>query len=221
MEAVRESAARARSAIVAGRATPAAVRAALAQVPRAERDRWVDLVLGTDVVPDDGPHLPPGCVPYLPCPVEALLRVIDQAGVHEGDVFVDVGGGVGRAAALTHLATGAAALGLEVQPHLARAFRAMAARLRLARVSVIEGDAAQALRLVPEGTVFFFYCPFGGARLAEALDHLEAIARARPIRVCAVDLPLPPRPWLAPRPSSDGAVAVYESGPPLASHRRA
>ena len=39
------------------------------------------------------------------------------------DVFVDVGSGLGRAAALVHLMTGARAIGLEVQPALVAAAR--------------------------------------------------------------------------------------------------
>ena len=55
-------------------------------------------------------------MPYLPCPVDTLLRVIEHAPLGAADVFVDVGSGLGRAAALVHLLTGARAVGLEVQP---------------------------------------------------------------------------------------------------------
>jgi hypothetical protein len=186
-------------------------RIALSRVPAAQRDAWVDRFLGIESVPDDGAALPRGCVPYWPCPVETVLRAIDQAGVHAGDVFVDVGSGVGRAAALACLLTGASAIGVEIQPHLARASRELAARVGLPGLSVIEGDATRLAGSLASGTVFFFFCPFSGERLAATLDRLEPLARARPIRVCAVDVPLPPRAWLAPLAPPDRDLEVYRS----------
>src|SRR5690349_22422940 len=121
---------------------PAAFRAALLAVPADARDAWVDRLLGLDDLPADGLALPPGGVPYLPCPVEVLLRVVDEAPVRSTDVFVDVGAGPGRAIALVHLLTGAGAIGLEIQPQLVEVARGLAARLGLSRVRCLEGDAA-------------------------------------------------------------------------------
>ena len=61
------------------------------------------------------------------------------------------------------------------------------------------------------GSVFFLYCPFSGARLAEVLAALELLARTRPIRVCCVDLPLPPCAWLTPAAPPDGDLVIYRS----------
>jgi SAM-dependent methyltransferase len=210
-EAHRESAERIRSLIANASATPAAVRAALTRVPPAERDAWLDLVLGLDSIPGDGPELPRGCVPYLPCPVDALLRMVEHAGVQASDVFVDVGAGVGRAAALVHLLTGAAAIGIEIQPALVRASRDLTARLGGLRFSPIEGDAVQLTGSIAIASVFFLYCPFSGDRLETILNDIEPIARTRPIRVCCVDLPLPPRPWLTLASPPSGGLAVYRS----------
>jgi hypothetical protein len=118
---------------------PSAFRAALLGVPVGERDAWVDLVLGLDGLPIDGPALPAGGVPYLPCSVEVLLRMIDEAPVRSTDVFVDVGAGLGRAITLVHLLTGAGAIGLEIQPELVHAALALSTRLGLSRVRCIEG----------------------------------------------------------------------------------
>jgi len=200
-----------RARIRDGASTPREFRHALLAVPPLERDAWLDAVLELDEVPDDGPALPKGGVPYLPCPVEAVLRAVEEAGVDERDVFVDVGQGVGRVTALVHLLTGAAAIGVEIQPQLVAASRLLLARTGLERVSVVEGDAAELVAQLPVGTVFFLYCPFGGARLERTLASLEAVARSRPLRLCTVDLPLPQRAWLTPVTPSDGAVAVYRS----------
>lgn len=207
----RESAEWMRSRLSNAQVTPAVFRAALLGVPSTERDAWVDCVLGLDSVPDDGPALPQGCVPYLPCPVDALLRMVEHAGVRESDVFVDVGSGVGRAAALVHLMTGAAAIGIEIQPALVFAARELQARLNSSRFSPVEGDAVQLTGSITTGSVFFLYCPFSGERLEKVLDGLEVIARTRPIRVCCVDLPLPPRPWLTVAAPSTGDLTVYRS----------
>ena len=207
----RQSADRFRSWLSGAAATPAQFRQALTEVPPSERDAWLDRLLELDAIAADGPDLPRGCVPYLPCPVDALLRMVDQAQVQARDVFVDLGAGVGRAAALVHLLTGAPAIGIEIQPALVRAARELAARLSGLRFSPIEGDAARLAGSIAIGSVFFLYCPFSGARLERVLDDLESIARTREIRVCCVDLPLPPRAWLALAAPPSGDLAVYRS----------
>jgi len=171
----------------------------------------VDRAFGLDELPADGPALPSGCVPYLPCPVDALLRLLEHAPVRAADVFVDVGSGAGRAAALVHLLTGARAVGLEIQPALVAAARALASRLRLPDVSFVEGDAAELAPALACGSVFFLYCPFSGDRLDRFLTCLEPIARARPIRIGAVDLPLPPRDWLTLASMPSPELAIYRS----------
>lgn len=192
----RQRAERLRATLERGAHDPVAFRAALLAVPTLDRDAWLDVVLGLGELPDDGPALPRDGVAYLPCPVDDVLRVVEQARVGAEDVFVDVGAGVGRATALVQLLTGAATVGLEVQPELVAAAREHAARLRLGRTEFLEGDAAALVGGLQRGTVFFLYCPFSGERLERLLDALEAHARARPFRVACVDLPLPARPWL-------------------------
>lgn len=179
-----------RRLVLEGKATPALVRSALNAIAPRERDAWVDSLLELHDVPDDGPALPRGAVPYLPCAIDSVLRAIDLAGVTETDLFVDVGSGVGRVTTIVHLLTGASTLGLEIQPQLVHAARELSQRLRLSRVTTLEGDAH-----LDEGTVFFLYCPFSGDRLHTFLDELEGLRR--PIRLCCVDLPIPARPWLS------------------------
>jgi SAM-dependent methyltransferase len=192
------------------RANERTFRAALMEVRARDRDAWLNRVFGLEGLPDDGPELPRGCVPYLPSAVGTLLRMIELAKVRSDDVFVDVGSGLGRATTLTHLLTGADAIGIEVQSALVRASRELMSRLNTERVAVIEGDAAELTGHVTVGSVFFLYCPFSGDRLERVIDDLEWIARTRAIRVCSVDLPLPSRPWLAPVSVSTD-LAVYQS----------
>ena len=134
-----ETAKQMRAQLVRGTPPPASFRAALADVAPTDRDAWVDLLLNIHELPDDGPDLPRGCAPYLPCPVATVTEAVRQAGVTSRDVFVDVGSGLGRTVALVHLLTGAGCIGLEVQSDLARLARSRAAWLNLSRARVVEG----------------------------------------------------------------------------------
>jgi hypothetical protein len=207
----RESAARVRSLIERGLAGPATFRSWLTRVAPSERDAWVNHALGLGELPADGPDLPRDCVPHVPCSVDALLRVVDQTPVRASDVFVDVGSGLGRAMAIVHLLTGAAAIGLEIQRGLVLGSRELAARLPASTVSTIEGDAAALAGTVANGSIFFLYCPFGGGRLTQLLDNLEPIARTRMLHVCCVDLPLPPCPWLTRVPPASRDLSIFRS----------
>lgn len=207
----RASAERVRAQIESGRHEPSLFQSALLEVPITARDAWLDLALGLAELPDDGPELPSGCVPYLPCAVDDLLQVVKHADVRESDVFVDVGAGVGRAVAFVQLWTGSLALGLEVQPQLVQLARALTARLCMERVSLLEGDATELVHVMSRGTVFFLYCPFSGARLRTVLAALEAVAHTRTIRICCVDLPLPPCAWLSLEASPREGLAIYRS----------
>jgi precorrin-6B methylase 2 len=140
-----------------------------------------------------------------------LLRVVEQAAIGPSDVFVDIGAGVGRAATLVHLLTGASAIGIEIQPGLVRAARSLSSRLGLPRVPCVQGDAADIAAHMTIGTVFFLYCPFSSGRLAKVLDALEPIARTRMLRVCCVNLPRLDRPWLTGEPILSEDLTVYRS----------
>jgi len=208
----RASAARVRSLIEQGLCDPSLFRAELTGIPPAARDAWVDQVFGLGAPPEDGPELPVGCVPYLPCAVDALLRLVEQAPVRaSSDLFVDIGAGVGRAATLVHLLTGAPAVGVEIQPALVVAARELAGRLRLSNLSFVEADAVRTTDAWSAGSVFLLYCPFSGDRLATLLANLEPVARDRPIRLCCVDLPLPPCPWLERMPAPSLDLTIYRS----------
>lgn len=190
---------------------PEQVRSALGRIPEDERDRWVDALLDIDAIAEDDPDLPRGCVPYLPCPASTVLEAVERAEVSADDVVVDVGAGVGRTLCLMHWLTGASGIGIEIQPRLIELAIQRAAWASPGRLHFIRGDAAEVIRSVTTGTVFFLYCPFGSDRLRRFLDGLEDSARARAIRVCCVDMAPLDRPWLTPVPSGTSAVDLYRS----------
>lgn len=187
---------------------PPVFRERLVSVPAGERDAWLDAQLGLGELPEDGADLPRECVPYLPCAIGRLLRAIDRLDVRDSDVFVDVGSGVGRVAAAVRLLTGARVIGLEIQPALVAISRDVGTRVPF---STIQADATAANVDLPDGSIFFLYCPFSGARLAGFLANLERIAATRSVRVCCIDLTLPDRPWLAQEPQLDVDIAIYRT----------
>lgn len=220
-EALRIDAARVRQLLISGPMLPDAFAAALYDVPRVDRDAWFDSVLGMSELPDDGPQLPAGCAPYLPCSVETLLRVIEHAQIDASDVFVDVGAGPARATTFVHLMSGAAAIGLEIQPALVSAGSDLTTRLNASRIATVHGDATRLAGRMVTGTVFFLYCPFSGARLDQLLAELEPIAAARPIRLCCVDLMLPRRDWFELELQPSEELAIYRSTLVPVTSRRA
>lgn len=197
-ESIIQQASSMRAKIISGDWSPRASQDSLAQIAFVERDAWVDRVLGIEEIPEDGESLPRGCVPYLPCSANILLQLAEGGFLQKKDAFLDIGSGVGRAAILAHLLTGASAIGVEIQPALIEVARGFAASLCLSGVSFVEGDATQMLDTLSLGSMFFLYCPFSGERLLALLSSLQKIARHRKIQVCCVDLPLPEQSWLEP-----------------------
>jgi SAM-dependent methyltransferase len=191
--------------------TGAELRAALEQLPETARDAWWNEQLGLEAPPEDGPSLPRGCVPYFPCSVGTVLRVIESIGIGPDDVFVDVGSGLGRVTLLVALATGARAIGIEIQPELISAARELSSRFPEARVSYSEGDAAVAESVLSTGTVFFLYCPFSGERLEAFIDRLAAVARRRTIFVCTIGVATPERDWLVTLPNPSAELVIQKS----------
>jgi hypothetical protein len=188
--------------VTAPPSNPRHFRRELESVARDERERWLDAVLGVDELPVDGDDLPAGCVPYLPSSIEVLLRATERAKVSSDDIFVDVGSGLGRAMMMVHLLTGAGAIGLEVQGRLAHLARSKAERLGLSHVATVHGDAELLAKHVTTGSVFYFYCPFSGARLTNTLESIRPLAAVRPLRLCFIDLPCPDLPWLEADPNT-------------------
>ena len=188
---------------------PGASRQALLAVPPLERDAWLSRLFGLEQIPDDG-ALPRGCVPYLPAPVDSVVRAVDELRITTDDVIVDVGSGVGRAAALFQLLSEAEVICLELQPQLVQASRELFSRLGRQRVSFVLGDAVEQLPALERGSVFFLYCPFSGERLERFLAGLRPFAEKRELRLACVDLPLPELPWLEELPGA-GSLQLYRS----------
>jgi SAM-dependent methyltransferase len=182
----------------------AALAARLEDLPAAERDAWVERLLGIDAVPDTGHG---ELIGHHASGVGALLQLLRDVPVRHTDVFVDVGSGLGKATLLAHLLTGATAVGLEHAPALVHAARQRARDLGLTGVTYVHGDAREA---VPVGSVYYLYLPFTGAALEAAMARLEEATREREVVVCTLGLDLARWPWLRARESADFWTCIYD-----------
>jgi hypothetical protein len=207
-DALRIRAQAARAGIAAGALRGAALLDLLRAVPWVDRDAWVDELLAIEPPPADGPELPRGGVPYLPCGVDEIVAMVEGVPVVADDELVDLGAGLGRVAMLAHLLSGARARGIEIQAALVDRARAGCAALGLSAVSFAHGDAAGAEL---DGSVFFLYAPFGGDPLARVVRRLEGVAQRRPIVIAAVGLELSEARWLVARDTPCAALTLYES----------
>ncbi len=199
-----------RQALAAKCHSPEGFRLWLDQLAPDERDGALDCLLGIDPIVADAPSLPVGCVPYLPAPVSAMLRLVELAPVTASSTFIDIGCGAGRAMALVHLLTGARCSGIDVQSHLVRLGNAVMTTLGLDGVSLREVDACEPGAL-PPGDVYFMYCPFNAERAKRVLAALEQVAAARPIVIGCLQMNLPACSWLDADVTTVVDLALYRS----------
>lgn len=162
-----------------------------------------------EVLPDSD-ELPPGCVPYMPSPVDVLTRIVEHAPVTAHDVFVDVGCGVGRAALFLRLLSGARSIGVDIQSRLVNAARANVSRLGLDGVEFLVADACDH---VPAGSVYFLYCPFGAERVRAFLDRLRVLGTQQSVTLACLDMQLPACDWLV-QSQSWADLRLYRSVKP-------
>lgn len=124
-------------------------------------------------------ELEPEMVEYYKTPARVVLELAARVPWREGDVFVDLGAGLGQVVLLVHLLTGVPARGVEIEPAYWAYARDSAAKLNLADVSFLHADARDAD--LSEGTVFFMFTPFKGGLLREVLAALRREATQRKI----------------------------------------
>jgi precorrin-6B methylase 2 len=106
---------------------------------------------------------------------------VERADFRQGDVFYDIGSGLGQVSILVHLLSGVQAKGVEVEPAYCDYARRCARGLNLSQVEFINVDAREAD--YSDGTVFFLYTPFEGKMLEQVLERLKNESRTRRIRL--------------------------------------
>jgi SAM-dependent methyltransferase len=204
--------------------TPASLRAeleryrepALPGMPLAHDslDALVDGILDVPALPTVDFPWEAEMVGYRAAPARVILDLVDRLALGSGDVFYDLGAGLGRTAILAHLLSGALARGVEIVPAYCRQAARSAQALGLADVRFICADARHVDYL--DGTVFFLFTPFMGTMMQAVLEKLRQAAQTHPIRICtcgACALEVGLQPWLAGAESAiNGAeLAIFHS----------
>jgi Histone methylation protein DOT1 len=148
------------------------------------RDEVVTGVLQLREPSEPSLHSLPEMVFYQPTPVRHILRLITAGAFSQGDVFVDLGSGLGHVALLASMLTGVRSFGIEVDPAYVASAQECAQSLHLSQVRFIREDARAAD--LSSGTVFYLYSPFTGSILADVLARLEQESKSRPIKIGAL-----------------------------------
>lgn len=133
------------------------------------------------VIPENQLTLHPEMVAYQKTPVRIIFDMVSKIPFGKGDVFVDLGSGLGQVAILFYLLTGIPAIGIEFEPAFCAYARDCLAALHLSEVSFVNADARKAD--YSKGTIFFMYTPFKGEMLQDVLNRLRTETLTRKITV--------------------------------------
>ena len=144
-------------------------------------DVFINGLLSPQAIPEQTTALEPEMVFYQKTPARIIFELAEKGYVTPGDVFFDLGSGLGQAAILVNLLVGAKAVGVEFEPAFCSYAGECAAQLNLPNVSFINADARQAD--YSEGTVFFMYTPFKGEILQDVLALLRNESLTRKIKI--------------------------------------
>ena len=123
----------------------------------------------------------PGMIYYQKTPARIIFELIKKADLKSGDVFFDLGSGLGQVVMLVNLLTSVPSRGVEFEPAYCEYAKSIAAKLNLQDIEFIHADARGAD--YSSGTVFFMYTPFEGQILRDVLQNLHGEAEKRKIRI--------------------------------------
>ena len=190
----------------------AALRRHFDDVPRFERDHFVEEVLGVAYPPLQEPALAPESLGYAPSGYEEIVHAFDVTGLAPGDRFFDVGSGMGKAVMLAELLAGATSSGVECDGALHGLAERASHELGLREARFHHGDARDAV--IEDADVVFMYLPFTGRALTTVMARLMENGRRRPPRwrrrfLCAGPLDTNRYPELVAAGSSKSWLHVY------------
>jgi len=160
-------------------------------------DEFINGLLPSQIMPEQTKDLEPEMVFYQKTPARIVFELVEKGDIKDGDVFFDLGSGLGQAAILVNLLTGIKTIGVEFEPNFCQYAQDCVAGLNLSNITFVNADARTAD--YSEGTVFFMYTPFNGQILQVVLDSLRHESTRRNIRIisygpCTMQTGL--EPWL-------------------------
>ena len=178
-------------------------------------DELLENVLFHHPLPPESRERAAGMIRYEATPARVILEMVDSLKFNPGDIFVDLGSGLGLVVMLLNLLTGIPAVGIEYDPAYSAYAQTCAAELGLAQVSFINADAREAD--LSRGTIFYLFTPFINEVFDIVLERLRLLARQHPIYLCSYGtctLELARLPWLQlrdPAMEHDFKLAIFSS----------
>ncbi len=142
-------------------------------------DIFINGLLSTGNMPEPVMEPEPEMVFYQKTPARIIFQL--AAAVNPGDVFVDLGAGLGQVNMLVNLISGAVSVGIECEPAYCDYAIGCATALNLPDIAFINTDARKAD--LSTGTIFFMYTPFSGGMMQEVLNILREESKKRAIRI--------------------------------------
>jgi SAM-dependent methyltransferase len=146
-------------------------------------DVFLNGLLADRPIPEPTIARAPEMVFYQKTPVRIIFELTRLAELKPGDLFFDIGSGLGQVCILVNLISGAATRGIEFEPAYCHYAKTTASQLNLPNVDFLSKDARDAD--YARGTVFFLYTPFEGRMLQDMLDILQKEAQKRAISIFA------------------------------------
>lgn len=179
--AARRSHADLRQKIAQGRLRAGTLRQLFDEVPRFERDHFVEEVLGIAYPPLEEPALLTSeHMTYAPSGYEEIVHAFDLTRLGPGRRLLDLGSGLGKVVVLAALLTGAESSGVECDARLCEQGMAAAIDVGAPSVRLRPGDARDASSA--DADVVFMYLPFAGEALARVMERLRADAQRTAVR---------------------------------------
>lgn len=144
-------------------------------------DVFINGLLTNAGIPEPVNDLEPEMVFYQKTPVRVIVELFQMAKLEPGDVFFDIGSGLGQVPLLINLISGATAKGVEFEPVYHNYAVNCGAKLNLPNAEFINADARDVD--YSGGNIFFMYTPFHGQMLQDVLNLLKKESRRRIIRI--------------------------------------
>ncbi len=142
-------------------------------------DIFINGLLADGLAPEPTMALEPEMVFYQKTPARVVFELARH--LQPGDVFMDIGCGLGQVAILVNLITGNNTIGIEYEPAYCSYANACAAQLNLPNIELINTDARTAN--YTSATVVFMYTPFTGQILQQVLKILLLEMRKRELHI--------------------------------------
>ncbi|MBI2377253.1 MAG: hypothetical protein HYV07_24850 [Deltaproteobacteria bacterium] len=153
----------------------------------AEIDPFVLRLLSLDKVPARETERSAGMVHYLPSPFSSILELASRVG--PDDLLVDVGSGLGLIPVLVAWISGARTRGIELEPAYHRGALALASRVPVSRVELVEADCRRVS--YADATFVYVYDTIRERLLDELLEKIELDTRGRAVRLASRGMSTP------------------------------